>query len=81
MAQSNKSFNQCSLPLPDNMAQHEVTEPQFHKIVDGINGSEGPVFTRDGRFFCVAPEVTPGQPGAIIQVDLEKNTVRAIYYF
>ncbi|CAH1775577.1 unnamed protein product [Owenia fusiformis] len=45
----------------------------FVKILDNQPGSEGPVFTMDGKLYMVAPEVeVDGKPaGQILRIDLE----------
>lgn len=55
----------------------EVVEPAFTCVAKGLLGSEGPVFSRDGDFYMVAPEVEKdGKPaGQILRVDLENKTV------
>ena len=35
----------------------EVVTPQFRRRFSGWAGAEGPVFTKEGRFYMVAPEV------------------------
>ena len=47
-------------------------EGNFSKIADGLLGAEGPVFSTDGSFYMVAPEVeTNGNAaGQILKIDL-----------
>jgi len=57
-----------------------ILTPKFSKIIENIAGAEGPVFTPDGTFYMVAPEVeVDGKAaGHILKVDLEngqKNVV------
>jgi len=49
----------------------EVVVPEFQCLSKGHAGAEGPVFTPDGRFFMVAPEVElDGKPaGKILQIN------------
>ena len=35
----------------------EVVTPEFRRLFSGWAGAEGPVFTKEGRFYMVAPEV------------------------
>lgn len=53
----------------------EVVEPKFTKIVDGLKGSEGPVFDKDCNFYMVAPEVTKNDSfaGQVLSIDVENN--------
>lgn len=55
----------------------EVVEPKFTKIVDGLKGSEGPVFDKDCNFYMVAPEVTKNDSfaGQVLSIDVENNKV------
>ena len=59
----------------ENMA--EIYSPKFEKIVGGLAGAEGPVFTRDGTFYMVAPGVQKdGKPaGEVLEVDIEGKEV------
>ena len=61
-----------------NMSNWEVIEPTFTQIVkDFLDGSEGPVFDRDGKFFMVAPTVKEGEnfSGQVLTIDLESGKV------
>jgi gluconolactonase len=42
----------------------------FTKIADGVSGSEGPIFDRKGRFFCVAPS-----PGQVLRLEADGKLV------
>lgn len=52
-------------------------ELKFDKIVDGLLGAEGPVFTRNGDFYMVAPEVeVDDQPaGEVLKINIEEKKV------
>jgi hypothetical protein len=53
--------------------------PEFHKVTTGLIGAEGPVFTRDGRFFMVAPckeNEKHEADGEVVSVDLETGKVK-----
>ncbi len=49
----------------------------FSKIAEKLPGAEGPVFTPDGNFYMVAPEVEKDgkSAGQILRVDLAVGTV------
>lgn len=55
----------------------QIFEPEFVKIVDGIQGAEGPVFCSKKVFYMVAPEVEKeGKPaGQIVKVDVDSGVV------
>ncbi|XP_071118676.1 diisopropyl-fluorophosphatase-like [Haliotis cracherodii] len=57
-----------------------VVEPQFSKIVDGLLGSEGPVFDKNGNFFMVAPGVEKDGKfaGQVLKVDLKTKQVTVL---
>ena len=59
------------------MASSAADQGGFHEIADDILGAEGPVFTRDGSFFMVAPEVEKDgkHAGQILTVNLETGEV------
>ena len=50
---------------------------EFRRVASGLAGAEGPVFSRDGKFYMVAPlakgEDPPG--GNIVQIDLNTGKV------
>ena len=55
----------------------QTIEGNFTKIVDGLPGAEGPVFSTDGTFYMVAPEVEKDNKaaGQIVKVDLTAGKV------
>ena len=55
----------------------QIVDVNFTKIVDGILGAEGPVFTTDESFYMVAPEVEKNgnAAGQILKVDLPSGKV------
>lgn len=63
-------------------SRHQPTTMQtiqgnFTKIVEGLLGAEGPVFSPDGTFYMVAPEVEKdgNYAGQILKVDLTSAKV------
>ena len=55
----------------------QTIEGNFTKIVDGLLGAEGPVFSLDGSFYMVVPEVESNgnAAGQIVKVDLKTGKV------
>lgn len=45
-------------------------EPKFEKVLEGLQGAEGPVFDKNGNFFMVAPDT-----GEIYNVNLQEKRV------
>ncbi|XP_025081198.1 diisopropyl-fluorophosphatase-like isoform X2 [Pomacea canaliculata] len=43
-------------------------EPKFEKVLEGLQGAEGPVFDKNGNFFMVAPDT-----GEIYNVNLQEK--------
>lgn len=58
------------------MSNPEVFEPTFVRIVENIDGSEGPVFDKNGRFYMVAP--TKPNAGEVVRVNLENGQVTVL---
>lgn len=61
------------------MANAEIFEPEFRRVVDNLAGAEGPVFSACGsKFYMVAPEVEKdGKPaGQVYSVDTLANKVK-----
>ena len=55
----------------------QTIEGNFTKIVDGLPGAEGPVFSLDGTFYMVVPEVenNGNAAGQIVKIDLKIEKV------
>ena len=53
----------------------EKLQVQFTKIAEGLLGSEGPVFNKDGEFIMVAPEVEEDgrSAGQILKINLQNG--------
>ena len=56
-----------------------MLQPFFFKIADGLLGAEGPVFSNNGDFYMVAPEVEKDgeAAGQVLSVDLDLKKVIA----
>ena len=61
----------------------QTIEGNFTKIVDGLLGAEGPVFSLDGSFYMVVPEVESNgnAAGQIVKVDLKTGKVCVLPLF
>ena len=64
-------------------AKMQTIEGNFTKIVDGLLGAEGPVFSLDGSFYMVVPEVESNgnAAGQIVKVDLKTGKVCVLPLF
>lgn len=62
---------------PAKMADSLNVELSFTKLLDGLTGSEGPVFDKEGNFFMVAPTVIKDGEfaGQILRIDLDSKKV------
>ena len=72
--------------LADDASWHmmaEIISLEFLHIVKDIPGAEGPVFTKDGRFFMVAPERMKNDQfaGEIYEIDITtKDQVCTVHF-
>ncbi|XP_013398179.1 diisopropyl-fluorophosphatase-like [Lingula anatina] len=80
----NKCDNLMGVPICGRMADNpevQILAPEFTKIAEGILGSEGPVFDRNGTFFMVEPEKEDENKqyaGCVHLVDLDTSHVTQI---
>lgn len=58
------------------MSNPEVIEPNFTKIAENLEGAEGPVFDRNGKFYMVAPFGNDENSGNVVRVNLENGQVK-----
>lgn len=65
------------------MTETPIISLSFEKLADLLPGSEGPVFTPDGRFFAVSPErmIDDQHAGQIVEINLNNGEVSILINF
>ena len=61
-----------------------IFAPKFQKVTTGLIGAEGPVFTKDQRFYMVSPGKEDQQKqcaGEIVKVNTENGKVKSSSFY